>query len=103
MHEQKDNPRESGSPKQVRDDLLKSCEHSVEVTGLGFIAALIMAAWPLVSDGTLKLSDYLVFVAFLLVSAGGLVWHLVRLAPNNKAGRWSRNPRVPSANSSRER
>jgi hypothetical protein len=72
--EEKNNPRESGLPKQAPDDLLKAREHSVEVTGLGVIAALLVATWPLVSNGTLRLSDYLVFVAFLLVSAGGLVW-----------------------------
>jgi hypothetical protein len=39
VREEKDNPRESGSPKQARDDLLKPREHSVEVTGLGVAAA----------------------------------------------------------------
>ncbi len=85
MREEKDNSHEGGSPEQTRDDLLKSREHSAEVTGIGMIAALIVASWPLVSDGTLMLSDYLVFVAFLLVSAGGLVWRLARLAPNRRA------------------
>jgi hypothetical protein len=103
VREGKDNPLESGSPKETRDDLFKPREHSVEVIGLGVIAALIMAAWPLVSDGSLRLSHYMVFVAFLLVRAGGLVWRFVRLAPNRGAGRCSRNLRAPHANSSRER
>jgi hypothetical protein len=86
-HEGKDHPRDSDSPRQGRDNLLKAREHSVEVTGLGVIASLIMAFGLLVSDGTLRLSDYLVFVAFLLVSAGGLVWRLLKLAPNCGTGR----------------
>jgi hypothetical protein len=41
VREGKDNPRESGSPKETRDDLFKPREHSVDVIGLGIIAALI--------------------------------------------------------------
>jgi hypothetical protein len=50
------------------------------------IASLIMAGWTLVGDGTLRLSDYLVFVAFLLLSAAGLVWRIVNLSPTHNPG-----------------
>jgi hypothetical protein len=46
----------------------------LEITGLGVIASLIIAFWSLVGDGTLLLSQYLVFVSLLLVSAAGMVW-----------------------------
>jgi len=36
----------------------------------------------LVSDGTLPISQYLVFVSFLLVSAGAMVWRIWKLAPD---------------------
>jgi hypothetical protein len=94
---------ESGSLKWASDDLLKPRGHSVEVTRLGIITALIIASWSLVSDGTLKLSGDLVFVAFLLVSAGGLVWRLTKLAPKHCEDLWNKNSRTPNANSSRER
>jgi hypothetical protein len=82
LRQEKDNPPENGSREQRRDDLPEPHEHTIEITGLGIIASFMMAAWPFVSDGTLRLSDYLVFVALLLVSAGALVWRLVRLAPH---------------------
>lgn len=103
MRDQKGDSRESGRSTQARDDLLKPREHSVEVTGLGIISILIVVSWPLVSDGTLRLSDYLVFVAFLLVSAGGLVWRLARLAPNQQASLRNKNFLTPNATSARER
>jgi hypothetical protein len=58
-----------------------SSEGTLEVTGLGMIACLIIAFWSLVGDGTLPLSTYLVFVAFLLVGAVGLVWRILKHAP----------------------
>jgi hypothetical protein len=61
--------------------LLKAQGHSLEITGLGIVASLILAFWSLVSDGTLPLSQYLVFVSFLLVSAGGMIWRLWKLNP----------------------
>jgi hypothetical protein len=53
-------------------------EHPNEVTGLGIIASLIVASWFLVSDGTLRLSSFLVVTALLLVGAGGLTFRLFR-------------------------
>lgn len=64
-----------------RDLLPGSGGRSLEVTGLGLIAALILAFWTLVSDGTLPLSQYLFFVAMLLISAAALVWRLRHLSP----------------------
>jgi hypothetical protein len=69
------------SIEQATDVNLKPSERSLEVTGLGVIVSLIVAFWSVVQDGTLPLSQYLVFVAFLLVSAGGLVWRILKLAP----------------------
>jgi len=85
MDEEKSILCESDSIKQTRDAILKSRERSVEVTGIGVIACFIIAFGSLVGDGTLTLSEYLVFVAFLLVSAGGLVWRILKLAPTRRA------------------
>lgn len=40
------------------------------------IACLVIAFGSLVYDSTLALPDYLIFAAFLLVGAGGLVWRV---------------------------
>jgi hypothetical protein len=64
--------------------LLKTRGRSLEVTGLGIIASLIVAFGSLVSDGTVPFSQYLVFLAFMLVSATGLVWRMLKLAPGGK-------------------
>jgi hypothetical protein len=85
MNEKKTIPCESDSIKQASGAILKSRERSVEVTGIGVIACFIIAFWSLVRDGTLTLSEYLVFVVCLLVSAGGLVWRILKLAPTRKA------------------
>jgi hypothetical protein len=69
------------SKKDATGAVLDSSGVSLEVTGLGMIASVIIAFWGFVGDGTLPLTTYLVFVAFLLVSAGGLVWRIVKLAP----------------------
>ena len=66
-----------------RNALLESKDRSAEILGLGVIASLILAFWPLVGDGTLPLSQYLVFVALLLVSAGGMVWRICKLHPRD--------------------
>jgi hypothetical protein len=59
-----------------------SNDHTIEVTGLGTIAALLVGFGGLVTDGTLPLNQYLVFAAFLLVSAGGLAWRIFKSAPS---------------------
>lgn len=84
MREEKDNLREGNECPQTEDSRFKSHKQSLEITGLGMLAALMIAPYSLVGDGTLKLSDYLVFVGFLLVSAWGLAWRLLRLASNTK-------------------
>ena len=70
---------------------LASRPHSSEIAGLGLIACLIVAFGSLVAGGSLPLSQYLVFAAFLLVSAGGLGSRMVKLAPARRAS--SANPR----------
>ncbi|HSZ16501.1 MAG TPA: hypothetical protein VK764_05335 [Terracidiphilus sp.] len=68
-----------------RNALLRSKDGSAEILGLGVIAALIVAFWTLVADGTLPLAQYMVFVALLLVSAGGMVWRIWKLYPRESA------------------
>jgi hypothetical protein len=68
-----------------RNALLRSKDGSAEILGLGVIASLIVAFWTLVADGTLPLSQYMVFVALLLVSAGAMVWRIWRLYPRDSA------------------
>ena len=71
-----------GAPHRGGSDLLPSSGgRTLEVTGLGLIVALILSFWTLVSDGTLPLPQYLVFVAMLLISAAALVWRLRHLSP----------------------
>lgn len=68
-----------------RKALLRSKDGSAEKLGLGVIAALIVSFWTLVADGTLPLAQYVVFVALLLVSAGGMVWRIRKLYPRDSA------------------
>lgn len=83
------------STKRVRKAVLDSGEHALEVTGLGVIAALSIAFGSLVTDGTLPLSQYLVFFAFLMMSASVLVWRIFKLAPARMAKSIeSRQPRI---------
>lgn len=64
---------------------LNAREGSLAVTGLGVIVCLVIAFGSLAWDGTLPLSNYLVSVALLLVSAGGLVWRMLNLTPARQA------------------
>jgi hypothetical protein len=59
----------------MNDNSLK--RHSLEVTGLGMIAGVIIASGSLVADGSFELSHYLVFLGFMLMGAAGLVWRLL--------------------------
>jgi hypothetical protein len=68
------------SMKQTSETILDSSGHASEVTGLGVIAALMIAFGSLVSDGTLRLSQYLVFFACLTVGASVLVWRIFKPA-----------------------
>ncbi len=61
---------------------VKSCGQSIEVTGLGVIASLVISFGTLVGDGTILLSQYLVFLALMGISAGGMVWRLCKLSSN---------------------
>ena len=60
------------------DEFVNSSKASFEVTGLGLITCLIIAFWPLASDGTMPLSGYLALVALLLVAAGVLLWRILK-------------------------
>ena len=86
MSEGQDNLDRSASRDERGDNLLKDHKQSLEITGLGIIVSLMMAAWPLVSDGTLSIPDYLALVAFLLAGAAVLALRLVELAPYRGAG-----------------
>jgi hypothetical protein len=72
----------SESMKKPRELINTSNDHTFEVTGLGIIAALTVAFGGLVTDGTLPLNQYLVFAAFLLVSAGAMAWRIFKTAPS---------------------
>jgi FtsH-binding integral membrane protein len=74
-------PMRADSMKQTSNDTQSSHERTLEITALGMIACLIIAFGTLVTDGTLPLSQYLFFVALLLVSVSGLVWRIFKLAP----------------------
>lgn len=67
--------------------MLKSCGRSTEVTGLGIIASLVIAFGTLVGDGTILFSQYVVFLALMAISAGGIVWRLCKLAPDGTVRR----------------
>ena len=60
---------------------LKWNEHSLEVTGIGAITALLIAFGVLAGDGTLPLSQYLALFGFLAVAAAGLAWRILKHAP----------------------
>jgi hypothetical protein len=85
MRKEGDDGRENSSPKTVQETVFGSTEQSVEVTGLGMIAALIISSWFLVSDGTLELANYILFAVFLVASAGVLVWRIVRRAFHSRS------------------
>ncbi len=76
---------ESKPRKLDQGEIPKSRGRSTQVSGLGMIAALIAACWSLVTDRTPRLSEFLLFVALLLFSAGGLVWQMLKPAPNRGA------------------
>ena len=71
--------------RQPASDALPNLRGRIEITALGMIAALIVACWALVVDGTLQLFDYAVFVSFLLVGAGALVWRIFNLPPDHSS------------------
>lgn len=74
-----------GTEHEIHPDLTTLSNHkstsamlgqSHEITVLGMIAALIVTFGALVNDGTLPLSDYLVFLSFMLTGAGVLLWRM---------------------------
>jgi hypothetical protein len=83
--EKQDEEQDCGADGKGAPRALKSRGRSLEITGLGVVISLILSFWSLVTDGTLPLSQYLVFVSFLLVSAGGMVWRLWKLDPRRTA------------------
>jgi hypothetical protein len=77
--------KDRNSTRDAGSALLKPHGRSLEVTGLGVVTALALAFGTLVSDGTLPLSQYLVFVSFLAISAGAMVWRMVKLTPDGRS------------------
>lgn len=69
---------------ESKSAVLKSCGRSIEITGLGIVASLIVSFGSLVIDGTLPVDQYLVFLALMLVGAGGLVWRIWNLVPDGR-------------------
>jgi hypothetical protein len=84
VNEDRENTQESDSEKKSERALLKARGRELEITGLGVIASLIIAFWSLVGDGTILMSEYLVFVSLLLVSAAGIAWRLWKLTPGGE-------------------
>lgn len=84
------------SIKKTGEAIPSSNGYSFEVTGLGVIAALMVAFAGMVSDGTLPRAQYLVFAAFLLVSAAALAWRIFKLSPARAAQSGAPRPPGPS-------
>lgn len=84
LNESGEKPELESSEVEGRNGLLKSRGRSLEVTGLGIIVSLMVAFWSLASDGTIRLSEYLIFLSFLLISASAMIWRICTLAPNNR-------------------
>lgn len=82
--DKRDKTEESDSERNGRNALLRSRGRSLEITGLGIIISLIVSFWSLVGDGTIELSQYLIFVSLMLISAGGMVWRLWKLTPQGQ-------------------
>jgi len=82
--EDREDSQESDAEMRAGKALLKSHGRELEITGLGVIASLIIAFWTLVGDGTILLSEYMVFVSLLLVSAAGMIWRIRKLAPGGE-------------------
>jgi len=83
VNEERQKPETDASEKSKKA-ILKSCGRSLEITGLGIVASLIVSFGSLVIDGTLPLDQYLVFLALMLVGAGGLVWRIWNLVPDGR-------------------
>jgi hypothetical protein len=77
----RESDQESDAGTHGRKALLKSQGRSLEVTGLGVVTSLAVAFGSLVGDGTMQLSQYLVFLSFMMISAAGMVWRIWRLRP----------------------
>jgi hypothetical protein len=85
LNKDRDEKPESDSEADGRNALLKSRGRSLEIVGLGAIASLVLSFWSLVGDGTIQFSQYLVFLAFMLISAAGMVWRIWKLGPRAQA------------------
>jgi hypothetical protein len=76
---------QDGSAKKAGAGSLLNCHgRSFEITGLGVVTSLIISFGCLVSDGTLPLEQYLVFLMLMVVSAGAMVWRIWNLVPDAK-------------------
>ena len=78
-------PAEVDSIPHATGPALNSPEGSLEVTGLGLIACLVIAFFTFVRDGSLPLSSYLWFISFLLAIALALVVRIVKRAHSSNA------------------
>lgn len=83
LNEDQNKNHESDS--EANGPLLKSRGRSLEITGLGIIISLVVAFGSLVGDGTIPLSQYLVFVSLMSISAAGMVWRIRKLTPQAQA------------------
>lgn len=91
--EQKD--EQNGGAKRNSEGSVLNCHgRSLEIVGLGVVTSLIISFGCLVSDGTLPLSQYLVFLLLMVVCAGAMVWRIWNLVPDERTIRGEEDERV---------
>lgn len=83
MDQEREDERNDGSKKPSGSTV--NCHgQSIEILGMGVVVSLIISFGCLVSDGTLTLDQYLVFLLLMLVSAGAIVWRIWNLVPDER-------------------
>lgn len=76
--------QDGGAKKSGSGSLVNCHGRSFEITGLGVVTSLIISFGCLVSDGTLPLDQYLVFLLLMVVCAGAMIWRIWNLVPDAK-------------------
>lgn len=84
MDEEREGQRNDDEEKPVTGSTLNCHGRSLEILGMGVVVSLIISFGCLVSDGTLALDQYLVFLLLMLVCAGAIVWRIWNLVPDER-------------------
>ena len=82
MDKEREDQRNDDAEKHVPGSTVNCHGRSLEITGMGVVVSLIISFGCLVSDGTLPLSQYLVFLLLMLVSGAAIVWRIWNLVPD---------------------